>query len=493
MSPFQRAGGGRLAEKGLMVATICLLGCALGLGQVGERGDWQLLPQMARGQELIYSGSFTEEALSPGVQFQRAFAVDTTVLVLDAADQQFTLAFLTVVSPRNAPNPRDPANNTPPPSSVRLEVLPLSRQGLLKPAQPGALTVPLEGPPTIECSFFREMPRGRVAVNSSWDANEEGRTPWTWRVDGAETVNSVWCVRVVGVQQSADWGTPRADTRAWQRRDTLWISPQLGITHRYERVIERRDAAHQSATHRSVLRCELQSSLTYMAKFFDDKRHEIEQASKFAQEAEPWLRDAEKNKASLETLAKRVKQYCEAEPGQVPYRKAVVQVQKRIEAALRGETVPDPQAELSPVQPARAALGQRMPDFVCSDLLTHQTHRLERLLGKPVLVVFFNPTTPIGLKALRFAQVTAEHHPKDVNLLVLAVTEDEDLVQRQHKEMKLPFPILDGNGVLGLFGVDATPRFVVLDAQGIVRGAWTGWGINTAAEVSENLLKWLAK
>jgi hypothetical protein len=76
---------------------------------------------------------------------------------------------------------------------------------------------------------------------------------------------------------------------------------------------------------------------------------------------------------------------------------------------------------------------------------------------------------------------------------VMAVTEDEEVVQRQHKEMKLTFPILDGNNMLALFAVDATPRFVVLDKQGIVRGAWTGWGIQTAPEVLECLQKWMGK
>jgi peroxiredoxin len=135
-----------------------------------------------------------------------------------------------------------------------------------------------------------------------------------------------------------------------------------------------------------------------------------------------------------------------------------------------------------------------MPDFVCSDMLTQQTHRLQRLLGKPVLVVLYNPAMPTGLKALRFTQSIAETYPKDVHILALAVTDDEDLVQRQHKDMKLPFTILNGNNLLGLFGVeDATPRFVLLDGQSIVRGTWTGWGSHTAGEVTGQLQKWMGK
>jgi peroxiredoxin len=475
-----------------MVSTLCLLTCALAVGQVPDRGDWLLLPQLARGQELIYAGSFKEEALSPSVQFQRAFSIDTTVLVLETNDRQSKLAFLTVASPRNSANPQGPDTTTQQPWSVRLEVMPMDRQGKLQPASPATLIVPIEGPPTIECGIFREMPKVRVSANfPPWDVNEEGRTPWTWRIEGTETVNNVLCVRVSGVQQSDDWGTPRADRTAWQRRDTLWITPQNGVTIRYDRIVERRDAAREGPTHRSSLRCELTSGLTWEGKLFDDRKNEIEQARKLTQDADAWLRDVEKHKQQLEATLKRIKQFTDAE-APTPYRKAVMQVQKRIEAGLRGDTIPDPHVDL-PLPIPKAALGQRMPDFVCSDLLTHQTHRLQRLLDKPVLVFFYNPATSTGMKALGFAQHISQRPANDVNILAMAVTEDEELVQRQHKEMKLTFPILDGNNMVGLFAVDATPRFVVLDKQGIVRGTWTGWGIQTAPEVSATLQKWMGK
>jgi hypothetical protein len=39
--------------------------------------------------------------------------------------------------------------------------------------------------------------------------------------------------------------------------------------------------------------------------------------------------------------------------------------------------------------------------------------------------------------------------------------------------------------------VDATPKLVVLDADGIVRGSFTGWGRETASAVTEELQRWL--
>jgi hypothetical protein len=75
----------------------------------------------------------------------------------------------------------------------------------------------------------------------------------------------------------------------------------------------------------------------------------------------------------------------------------------------------------------------------------------------------------------------------------LAVTDNVELVQKQHKEMKLPFPILDGNSMHEMFGVDALPRLVVVDGEGVVRWTATGWGLHTPAEIEEQLQRWMKK
>jgi hypothetical protein len=470
-----------------MIATLCCLTCAIATGQVSE---WQLQPHLARGQELIYSGTFTEEALSAGVQYQHAYQIESSVLVLDAAPQKFDLAFLTVVTARSSKSAPGPVKTVSTPSSVRLEVVPMDHLGKLLPKLPGSLAAPLEGPPTLECGQFLELPKGRIGTNARWDVVEEGRTPRTWQVDGTETVNNVQCVRLVGMQQAEDWNMPRADRFSWQRRDTVWISPQLGLTCRFERVFERRDAARQEPTHRSVLRCDLESHLTYPGRLFEARHNEIEQAAKFSREAEALLREPDQNKAKLEGMLKRIKQYCDAEPP-TPYRKAVAQVQKRVEAALEGRAIPDPSSTPANSPPPRAIIGQRLPDFVCTDLLSHETQRLQRLLGKPVVVMFYNPATDNGQRVLRLGQALAERYRQNVSIMPMAVTDEPEVARKQHKEMNLPFSILDGNGLIQVFGVDALPRLVVLDGQGVVRSASTGWGQHTASEVNAEVQKLL--
>jgi len=70
---------------------------------------------------------------------------------------------------------------------------------------------------------------------------------------------------------------------------------------------------------------------------------------------------------------------------------------------------------------------------------------------------------------------------------------DAEIARKQHADLRLPFAVLDGNGLHQMFGVDATPRLIVLDRDGILRYATTGWGLQTPREIDEELTRALAK
>src|SRR5262249_2291481 len=144
----------------------------------------------------------------------------------------------------------------------------------------------------------------------------------------------------------------------------------------------------------------------------------------------------EQNKPALETVLKKIKQYCESEPP-TPYRKAVLQVQKRIEAALRGESVGNPDLDSAKEHSPQVALGQRIPDFVCTDLLTRQTLRMQSVIGKQIVVMFYSPATDNGKQSLRLGQALVQRFPKALTILPMAVTEDPEEARRQHQEMRL--------------------------------------------------------
>jgi peroxiredoxin len=467
-----------------------LLGCALTLGQVPDRSEWLLAPQYVKGVELVYTGAYTEKSFMPGIEHKRDYRLENTIFLMDADGRHWDVAIMTSLGLKSFRNPKDKEAG---PSSVRLEIGEVDKHGRLRGKKGASLNLPLDGPPTIETGAFLEFAPSRVGKQQSWSVTEEGRPPRTWHVAGTEQKNGSMCLKLIGEQQSDDWDRPRPDHTAWRRRDTVWILPQLGIPTRVERVLERRDPARRNPSFVAEAQYDLSSQLRYPGKLYDDRADEIHKAERFLQEARALWQKPAQYRLQLDALLKKIQFHIEGHT-QTPYRKAILQVQRNVEKARRGETPIEAVSDDGPAAVPAVKVGQRAPDFLVSELTGNQTTaRLYRLLGRPVLIAFYNPATEAGKETLRFLQSVHDRTAGQVNVLAMAATSDADLVRKQHQEMHLPFPVMDGNGMRVTFGADATPRFVVLDADGIVRGAYTGWADHVPREISSELQSWLPK
>lgn len=482
-----------------MKTSLLLLACACSLGQPNSRSEWQLTPQLAPGQELVYTGVCVEESLVPNVQFQRHYRLETFVFVLGGAPGRWDVAVMTALSQRAAR--AEPGGKEMKLISVRLEQAQINAQGKLTQGgvtqggltQGGTPNLPLSGPPIFETGCFVEVTPARLTKTSMWEVNEDNRPPRAWQVAGLEAVNGVTCVKVVGQQQSPDWDKPRGDRTAWRRRDVVWIAPQLGVAQKVERVIEQRDPLRRDPTQRVVVQYELESPFRYQGRLSEDRKQEILKARKFQDDAAVLFKQPAQNRAQLEALFKKVSLHLENQ-APTPYRKAVVHLASRIENAKNGNAVGDPMIDENPRPVAAVGLGQRVPDFVVNELTGNkQSARLARLLGRPVLVFFYVPTTDTGKEVLQFAKSLVQQHGDTVGVMAMAVTNDPDFVRKQHGELRLPFPVLDGGGMRLTFGVDATPRLVLLDPEGHVRAAYTGWGFHVPREIDDEMQRWLRK
>jgi peroxiredoxin len=477
-----------------MVGTLCLCCCVLTTAQPADRSEWLLTPRLGRAQELVYRGTFSEESLGSAVQFNRTYRFESRVLVLETPPTGAEVAFLTVLKVRTPETPggRSGADASSV-YSVRLELGQVDLQGRVKGDGAGTLALALDGPPLVECGAFVEAPRQRVAVDQSWEVNDDGRPLRTWKVLGAELLNGANCVKLLGQQQSDDWDRPRADRTAWRRLDTVWVSPRQGVACRVERIIERRDPARQEPSTRLVLRYELESSLQYPGQLIIDRRREIVQARAFAETAAPLLPAPARFVPQLEALLTKINHHLETTPP-TPYREAVLQVKRRVEAARRGETPPVVVvSEQRPAVVASATVGQPAPDFVAPDFLSRESVRPRQWQGRPVLMVFYSPTSRTAEELLNFARTIYTSHRGQAAVVALAMSDDAERVRKQHAEFQLPFPVLNGTGLRISYGVEATPRLVVLDVDGVVRGTYLGWGAESSAEVERELKRWLPK
>lgn len=496
-----------------MVATFWLLGWVLAPAQVSGAGsaappvpsiqrtsstsapapgrqDWAFTPQLFRGQELVYRGTFTEEAVGTRVQFLRGYRFETRYFVLETPPRGFELAALTTLHRRTGSTTVPSEPNL---SSVRLERVNLDLEGKITAPEGVSLTVALNGVPTLEVGAFVQMPRTRRAQTEGWDTVEANRPPITWRILGQESVAGHLCVKLTGVQQSPEWEKPRADRPAWRRTESVWLSPKTGIAQRVERIIEQREPARREVSQRSVLRYDLESSLQYPAQLAQDRRQELLQAFAFREAAAPLVGEPARHGKQLQVLGRRIAYHLENQPP-TPYREVILQVKKQVEAASRGEVVAvthqeDPLPRAIPL----ATLGEMAPDFVAGPITTKESAKLSKLRGKPILLVFYHPASYTASELLGFAQHLHANQGKRLTVLGLCVTEDTAQAVKQKELLKLEFPIHSGGGMRISYGVETTPKLVVIDSTGTIRGMYNGWGRETAGEVWSELQRWLER
>jgi peroxiredoxin len=268
------------------------------------------------------------------------------------------------------------------------------------------------------------------------------------------------------------------------------MTPKAGYAARVERIIERREPARKEANQRYVLRYELESNLTYPGQLFEDRRREIQQAQSLADNVNALLpRAGQFGPRPFENILKRIEYHCEQYPP-TPYRDALRRVQRLAEAGKRGEAPPEvtPATDPTPVSNI-LALGRPAPDFLVPDLTNNNSVRLKHWIGRPILLVFYNPTSSSASEVLHFAQHVLDGNSDQVVVLGMAVSDDLTLLTKQRAALRLTYPMLSGTGLRLSYAVDATPKMVVLDAAGVVRGSYVGWGPETPRSVTEDLKK----
>jgi hypothetical protein len=471
-----------------MIATLCLVSCVLVTAQPAERAEWLLVPQLGHAQEFVYRGTFEEKAAGSDLEFERKYLVRGALFVLDATPRGSEAAFLTALRLRNGGRLEEAA-----PSSARLEVVRIDPQGRISAGPGGSLAIPLEGPPTIEVGALVEVPKQAIGVGRSWYIEEDGRPVHRWTIAGTEPVNGTTCVKLVGVQQSDDWDRPRADRVAWWRQDTAWVAPRLGVAYKVERLIKRREPAHKEPFYQSVLAYQLETRGEYPRQISDDLRREVRQTRDLAEAAAPLLANPGKSAAEIDALLGRIKYHTDHHAAAVAaYREPLVHLERRLEAARKGEAAPAV-APLDAAPSTVAAIGKPVPDFLTTDFTSKETGRLHRWKGKPLLMIFYSPASPLAESVLRLGEeVTLSSHGA-IGVVGLAMSPDAEGVRKQRAELHVTIPVYDGRGLRQSYAVEATPKVVFIDADGVLRGAWVGWGEETRDAVLRELQPWQKK
>jgi peroxiredoxin len=191
----------------------------------------------------------------------------------------------------------------------------------------------------------------------------------------------------------------------------------------------------------------------------------------------------------FEALVRRVSSYLSdhGASDNIPYREAILAVRKRAESAAKGNLPPAPAPEATAKAADPLAVGSVIPDVTAAGITTSASAKLSALKGKPILVAYFQPAAGSGRQVVRLLD---ELHRRKLGVIVPLAIGDPTDSKNLILDLKMPLSIYDGTGVYKTHGLSATPVFIVVDADGVIRHVTRGWGGETPAEVTREFERW---
>jgi hypothetical protein len=454
-------------------------------------------PRLEKGLEVRWSGTYNEATFRPGVRGRRSYDVDTRLFVLDTGEYGAEAILFTRVFQKP-----ELKSNEPPAGVVRIDMVQINPRGQVRmlpspadPDNPDAKLRPwpfvqLQGLPTHEAGMFVEFPEKPLKPGLTWTRQEAGRPDIAWKVGDADSFHAQPAMKLIAQQKTDSYYDDRIRQAEWRRQDTLTVQPDRGYAVRIQRIIERRDPDAEELSFRSVLLLEQQGRIVYSGRLYDERREESLHAAAFTAMLDRLLAaGGREGPKPFEALSRRVQTYLSDHGANdtVPYREAVLAVRKRAESAAKGNLPPATPAEETSTSSDPIAVGKVIPDITAAGITTKLSAKLSELKGKTVLLAYFQPSAQSGLAVMKLVNIL---HARGIGaILPLAIGDPADAKKIQLDE-KTTVPIYDGSDVFKTHGLEATPVFIVVDSEGVVRNVIRGWGSETATTVTREFERW---
>jgi hypothetical protein len=475
-----------------MFAQTMIVGLLLATPPEGPAG-----PRFEKGLEVRWAGTFTEATFRPGVRAVRTYDVDSRLFVIDAGDYGAEAILFTRVFLKPDRKTADP-----PTGVVRLDLVRVDPKGkvqlLPSPADPDNPDpkarpyppVQLQGLPSEEAGFFFEFPDKPLQPGLDWAREDAGRPIVNWKVANAELIHGQPALKLVSEQKTAGYYGNRIQHSEWRKQDTLTVLTAHGYAARLERVVEKRDPEAEELSFRSVLTLEQTGRMVYAGNPYEWHRQEGLHAAAFTAMLDRALATGgREGKAPFEAIVRRIQTYVRDHgmSESLPYREAIVSVRKRADSAAKGNLPPAPPAEEPAAVVDPLAIGKIIPDVTAPGISSAASLKLSDHKGRPMLLAYFQPGAPSGPPVLKLAD---ELHARKLGTVVpLAIGNVKD-AKSLIAEARAKVPVYDGTDVYKAHGLEATPVFVVIDADGVIRHVARGWGGETAATVTRELERW---
>jgi peroxiredoxin len=456
---------------------------------------------LQKGDEFTFAGTVAEAVDRPALRFRRNHDLEVRVLVLDRQEKWADAAVLTrlrrtedaVGGAAGVVTGAGPDKNTPP--AVRLDLVRVHADGtvhLLLPVGPPPLKLgpdtPARALPPVSLDALAPSEFGMFPPRPPCSAPDR---PWAlgglapdippqmWQLKETDFVNAEQCQVLAMNQQSADWAEPVGGQRAWHRADAVWVSTRDGTARKVHRVIRQRDGRGPAPSAWVEVKYELKNQTQLNGRMFDRARRDIEVAYAALADA------ATLPPAVCEKRLAKLKDHLDESDAAGPYHETLLAARRALEAASRGDALPVPPtlpvAAAVPVRPLWPEVGQLAADFRAG------TFRLAEQRGKPVVLVFFKPAGETTDLSLAIAEALQKRYGGKVAVAPLVAFGDAAAGAKDRDRLKFAVAVYDGVKVAADYGVETVPRFLVIDAAGKVRWAFTGVGAETGYLLREQV------
>ena len=433
--------------------------------------------RLEAGEEFLYHSVYTQESDRPGTRVTRL--LDTYVLILETSPKGTQAAIMTEMRVDGKPG----AEAVP---VVRLELARIDPFGRVTLESTSTLPhVPIDGPPTLDVLPFIELPAALPDPGRPWNSADNDGGMIAWRMLVAEKYGDYRCIKLKGEQSSGDWNL--AGRTVWKRNQTAWMSLAYGFVVHLERATDWRTESGE--LWKSSLVADLTSMpLTNTMEEFKERRHEILESIRFAKElAELMKPRGEPDFRGYDNLLQRIDRYISRS---TPYAAAIQCLRRKTEQARNGERPPEPLVVRTGMDPAKPIEdGETAPDFVASNFAGGAALKINQLRGRPVVLVFFKPSSRLATPVLKYVQATMSPYGGRVHVIAMAVENDSTAIAKLRSELKLQFPIYDGQAALAMFAGHSTPRTIVLDKTGTVDLILHGWNGEFPELIHKELIK----
>ena len=120
-------------------------------------------------------------------------------------------------------------------------------------------------------------------------------------------------------------------------------------------------------------------------------------------------------------------------------------------------------------------VNQFVPELTLRDTRPSETTTLSSLRGQPVVLLFFQSSSSMTNRLIRYAREACEVYAGRVHIVLLAIDGEPIELQKLRSSYSLKLPIYEGRDLLPCFAGSSATRIVVLDSKGMVRMIAPDW------------------